>query len=71
MNNLFYQLELREKEQLVTLTWEKEIWHTIQLERRGEVSKIQMAGNTEKKTLTLMACTVCNGKKERKQVKKV
>lgn len=26
-----------------------QIWHTMQLERRGQVSKIQVAGNMEKK----------------------
>lgn len=57
-------MELGEKEQSVAVKQEKKMWRTMQFERSGEVSKIQMAGNTEKKMLTLAACTGCKGKKE-------
>lgn len=54
----------------MALTWEKEIWHTMQFERRGEVSKIQMAGSVKKKMMTLTACTVCKRKKKGSRLKK-
>lgn len=54
----------------MALTWEKEIWHTMQFETRGEVGKIQMAGSVKKKMMTLTACTVCKRKKKGSRLKK-
>jgi len=67
VKKLFYQIELRDK---VVRSWERGIWHTMQFERKGEVSKMQMAGNMKKKMLTLTACTVCKGKKKGSRLKK-
>lgn len=45
-----------------------QIWHTMQLKRRGEVSKIKVAGSMKKKCE--MAWKVCKGRKEGSRFKK-